>query len=210
MKVQMSTKVEEKEKPDYKFEKYVVEKEEFFECRSGEETFPQKNSLSTVREDISSIRVSNVTPAPSSMIEYFKDQRNSNQKDSNDGFTTAMEQLDQENEQSEQPVDESLVESICELENQNQKVLTILEEAEARANSHLNKLMKIKLKGDSLTPVKEFENSPQQSQTMIDGLFELTNDKQIQDESPREQEGYFNNINSILEDAEQLLEEDGS
>ena len=43
-----------------------------------------------------------------------------------------------------------------ELEQQNSKVMDMLDEAEARANSHLNKLYKIKVKGDSrLTPVRE-------------------------------------------------------
>ena len=40
----------------------------------------------------------------------------------------------------------------------------MLDEAEARANSHLNKLYKIKVKGDSklLTPIKEFPSPVKQ------------------------------------------------
>ena len=61
-----------------------------------------------------------------------------------------------------------------------------------------------------LTPVKE-EKSEFAHTPMVDGLFELTSEKELkQDESPREVEGYFENIKNILDDAEQLLEKTDS
>ena len=114
--------------------------------------------------------------------------------DQNEGFTQRTNEIEDEilleEEAQDEALNESIAESIKELETQNGKVMELLQQAEDRANSHLNKLMKIKVSPSKrlLTPVKE-EDSP-----FVDGLFQLTSEKEeivvrdydIQEKSPAE------------------------